>query len=286
MTTKSSYDELYKRGQIIHVKPHIDIEEVAEGVWNVSIHMGKRWHHIKRFEGTKVEARNAACAKVLRERDERGCDVKKLRWHQSRGKPWLRVLPQKHFVTTDLSRIVSKDGCVGVDVEMWNREACLVQVSGQHGTALVHPADKELRALLQNPFVTKLFCDVSADLKLFEDMGITVMEYCDIQDEAEKLWGLPFGVSRWGLCTIWSRLNHTKFTKPKYIQCSNWSQRPLSPEQIQYAATDSYTTLHAGLILLERLGNKKQGVPYRRFRRQKKVGQTTRPPRQQPQPVQ
>src|SRR5512139_1176209 len=127
----------------------------------------------------------------------------------------------------------------------------LIQVSSRTRTAIIDPlALPDLSgfgALLANPAIESVFHDADYDLRLFDrQYGFRAARLFDTRVAAEFL-GEP-GLS---LAALLER--HFGVRIDKRFQRADWSERPLSPEMLAYAAAD--TTHLVGLrdLLAERL---------------------------------
>ncbi|XP_006834589.1 PREDICTED: Werner syndrome ATP-dependent helicase [Chrysochloris asiatica] len=109
-----------------------------------------------------------------------------------------------------------------------------------------------LKMLLENEAIKKVGVGITGDQwKLLRDFNIklkSLVELSDIANEKLKC------TETWSLNGLVKHILSKQLLKDKSIQCSNWSNFPLTEDQKLYAATDAY----AGLIIfqkLESLGN-------------------------------
>lgn len=56
-------------------------------------------------------------------------------------------------------------------------------------------------------------------------------------------------MKKWGLASLTETLVCKELLKPHRIRLGNWEVRPLSKEQLQYAATDAYASWHLYHVL-------------------------------------
>ncbi len=113
----------------------------------------------------------------------------------------------------------------------------LIQASSAHETALVDPlAVDDLRAigdLLADPGIEKIFHDADYDLRILDrDYGFTGRRLWDTRIAAQLA-----GETAFGLGALLEK--HFDIRLSKKLQRADWSQRPLTPEMIAYAANDT-----------------------------------------------
>jgi ribonuclease D len=127
----------------------------------------------------------------------------------------------------------------------------LIQVSSRTRTAIIDPlALPDLSgfgALLANPAIESVFHDADYDLRLFDrQYGFRAARLFDTRVAAEFL-GEP-GLS---LAALLER--HFGVRIDKRFQRADWSERPLSPEMLAYAAADTAHLVGLRDLLAERL---------------------------------
>lgn len=113
----------------------------------------------------------------------------------------------------------------------------LVQVSTRDRTALIDPLAvpdlEEFGALLADGDVEAVFHDADYDLRLFDfQYGFRATRLFDTRVAAELL-----GEPGLGLAALLERYFGVRVNKK--FQRADWSARPLSPEMLDYAATDT-----------------------------------------------
>lgn len=128
-------------------------------------------------------------------------------------------------------------------------KVCLIQISSDRATYVVDPlAVKDLSALgpvMANPAVEKVFHAASYDLFcLRRDYDFTFSNLFDTHMAAYLL-----GHEQLGLDALLEKLMGIAHSKRR--QRDDWSRRPLTPDQLQYAAMDTHHLL-ALRDLLER----------------------------------
>ena len=145
---------------------------------------------------------------------------------------------------------------VAVDTEFRRRDTFYPQVAlvqlcwGEHAY-LVDPLNltstASLKHLLGNPTQVKFVHSASEDLEVFSHwLGVLPMPLFDTQ-RAAALVGLGAGLSYRALVAAFFDIN-----LPKDETQSDWLQRPLSSQQMTYAAQDVSYLLPIGVKLLEK----------------------------------
>ena len=127
----------------------------------------------------------------------------------------------------------------------------LIQVSSRERTAIIDPVAlpdlSGLGALLADPGIEAVFHDADYDLRLFDHQyGFRAARLFDTRIAAEFL-GEP-GLS---LAALLER--HFGVRMDKRFQRADWSERPLSPEMLAYAAADTVHLVALRNLLGERL---------------------------------
>lgn len=159
--------------------------------------------------------------------------------------------------TTDaLARAVAdlgNEALVGLDVEtsLFTQELCLVQVSTRSKTLIVDPLAvslEPLRCLLEIQGPTKVIHNAPFERRILRESGFEVAEVFDTL-KASRLIGPRTESHR--LSAVCER--HLGRALDKSAQSSNWRARPLSPEQLTYAAVDAEVLLDLHEVLHRRL---------------------------------
>lgn len=155
--------------------------------------------------------------------------------------------PPHRYVRTDaeLSELVKRVGhepLVAVDTEAasFHRfvdRIYLIQLSSRRETAIIDPltvADvSTLGALLADAKVEVVFHDADYDLRILDrDYGVRARRLFDTRIAAQLL-----GEPAIGLAALLEK--HVGVTLNKKFQRADWSRRPLPPEMLDYAATDT-----------------------------------------------
>lgn len=112
---------------------------------------------------------------------------------------------------------------------------CLIQVSDGHTCFLIDPFGvsdlQPLWEIFQDPAITKIFHHANNDLLLLSKLGCQVRGVIDT-DVAAKI----LDYEKASLANVMAE--EFGVTINKAMQASNWNQRPLTEEQIRYAAVD------------------------------------------------
>lgn len=147
---------------------------------------------------------------------------------------------------------------VAVDTEAagyhrYHDRICLLQLSTRQETFVVDALAVEhvdpLKALLADPNVEVVFHDAEYDLRLLDrDLGVRVRGLFDTKLAAQFLGEPVIGLA--GLLERYLGIHLEK----KY-QRADWARRPLPPEMLEYAATDTRHLPELRDMLRERLAS-------------------------------
>ncbi len=127
----------------------------------------------------------------------------------------------------------------------------LIQLSSARETAIIDPLTVDdaspLGALLADPAVEVVFHDADYDLRILDrDYGFHASHLFDTRIAASLL-----GEPAVGLAALLEK--HVGVTLDKKYQRADWSRRPLPPEMLEYAATDTRHLLALRARLRDRL---------------------------------
>lgn len=141
-----------------------------------------------------------------------------------------------------LMRRVSGEPLVAVDTEAasFHRfvdRIYLIQLSSRLETAIIDPLTvsdvSALGAVIADPKVEVVFHDADYDLRILDrDYGLRARRLFDTRIAAQLL-----GEPAVGLAALLEK--HVGVTLDKKYQRADWSRRPLPPEMLDYAATDT-----------------------------------------------
>ena len=150
---------------------------------------------------------------------------------------WIETLPRLEGV----AQILGQVKIIGVDLEAdslyhYFEKVCLIQIATESASYVIDPlALRDLSALhpvFSNPGIRKVFHGADYDIRsLYRDFRLEVENLFDTQLACRFL-----GLQETGLEALLRSRFHVELNK-KY-QRADWSQRPLSPEMLEYAATD------------------------------------------------
>ncbi|HYM60998.1 MAG TPA: ribonuclease D [Thermoanaerobaculia bacterium] len=130
-------------------------------------------------------------------------------------------------------------------------KVCLIQISGDGEDHVVDPLTKidlkRFGEVLASPSVTKVLHGGDYDLRILNrDFGFTVANLIDTMICAQLL-----GYEAFGLAALLDR--HFGLKLNKSHQRADWSMRPLPPDMLDYAATDTHHLIALAEILREQL---------------------------------
>ncbi|USQ82560.1 DEAD/DEAH box helicase [Streptomyces phaeoluteigriseus] len=163
-----------------------------------------------------------------------------LRRENDRPLIWVRTLPQlKAAVDALMSEPV-----VGLDVEtmLANRTLCLIQVAGREATYLIDalelPDLEPLGQLLLSAETTKLIHYASFEREVLGRHGFAVDAVLDTRDVSRRLRRAARGHSLREVCA-----RELGMELDKREQAGDWTRRPLTENQVTYAALDAEVLL-------------------------------------------
>jgi len=168
---------------------------------------------------------------------------------------WIETLPRLE----EAIRILGQAKIIGVDLEAdsmyhYFEKVCLLQISTESASYIMDPlALRDLSALqpvFSNPRIRKVFHGADYDIRsLYRNFQIEVENLFDTQSACKFL-----GLRETGLEALLLSRFHVELNK-KY-QRADWSQRPLSPEMVEYAAMDGRYLIPLARMLEKELEEK------------------------------
>ncbi len=168
---------------------------------------------------------------------------------------WIETLPRLEGV----ARILGQARIIGVDLEAdslyhYFEKVCLIQIATESSSYVMDPlALKDLSALqpvFSNPCIRKVFHGADYDIRsLYRDFRLDVENLFDTQLACKFL-----GLRESGLEALLRSRFQVELNK-KY-QRADWSQRPLSPEMVEYAAMDGMYLIPLARMLEKELEEK------------------------------
>jgi ribonuclease D len=114
-------------------------------------------------------------------------------------------------------------------------ELCLIQLATHDGIYIVDPKTHDMNLIfdfLRNSLHTKVFHSSAQDIDIFNHLGVSLSPLFDSQIAAHYL---GFGRS---ISYNFLVKHYLNVTLDKTLQKSQWAMRPLSDEQLLYAAND------------------------------------------------
>jgi len=158
---------------------------------------------------------------------------------------------------TELCRELQSADVIAVDTEFirektYYAKLCLIQVASDSVTACVDPLAlnnlDELMAILYSPDKLKLFHAAWQDLEIFSDQWERIPTPVFDTQIAAALLGFSDQI---GYANLAEQLLGVQLDKT--ATRTDWAQRPLSPQQLAYAADDVNYLLQLYPIILQRL---------------------------------
>ncbi|MCA9490390.1 MAG: DEAD/DEAH box helicase [Myxococcales bacterium] len=167
--------------------------------------------------------------------------------------PAVWVATEAHAV--EACAMLAREPVIGLDVEttLRTRSLCLVQIAGRSAVYLFDALELSdlapIAALLENPDTVKVIHNASFERSVFRQHDIDIVNVVDTLALSRSLRGTqPDGH---GLKAVMAR--ELGFEMDKTQQTSDWSRRPLSASQLDYAAVDAEVLLrlHDHLLIRE-----------------------------------
>jgi len=168
---------------------------------------------------------------------------------------WIETLPHLEGI----ARILGQAKIIGVDLEAdslyhYFEKVCLIQIATESASYVIDPLAlrdlSALRPVLSNPRIRKVFHGADYDIRsLYRDFRLEVENLFDTQLACKFL-----GLRESGLEALLRSRFHVELNK-KY-QRADWSQRPLSPEMVEYAAMDGMYLIPLARMLEKELEEK------------------------------
>jgi ribonuclease D len=159
----------------------------------------------------------------------------------------------------EAARVLGQAKVIGVDLEAdsmyhYFEKVCLLQIATESASYVVDPLAlrdlSALRPVFSNPRIRKVFHGADYDIRsLYRDFRLEVENLFDTQLACKFL-----GLRETGLEAMLRSRFHVELNK-KY-QRADWSQRPLSPEMLEYAAMDGKYLIPLARVLEKELEEK------------------------------
>ena len=168
---------------------------------------------------------------------------------------WVETLPQLERA----ARVLGQAEIIGVDLEAdsmhhYFEKVCLLQMATDSASYIMDPLTlrnlSALRPVFSNPCIRKVFHGADFDVRsLYRDFQFEVENLFDTQLACKFL-----GLRETGLEALLRNRFQVELNK-KY-QRADWSQRPLSPEMLEYAAKDGRYLIPLARMLEKELEEK------------------------------
>lgn len=151
---------------------------------------------------------------------------------------WISNQPELDEAVERLGRV----GVIAVDTEAdslhsYFDKVCLIQISAEEDDLLIDPLArlnlKPLGPILANPTITKIFHGADYDLRILNrDFGFEIHNLVDTMICAQLL-----GFPQFGLAALLKK--YFDLDTDKSHQRADWAMRPLPPDMLHYAMTDT-----------------------------------------------
>ena len=166
-----------------------------------------------------------------------------------------------------IGTILANDKIISADIEQTNTNSyqgynCLIQIASLNETYIVDAIilhdilPPYLKQIFENENIIKVFYGGTSDLLwLNRDYGIFVLNYFDVYYAAKYIQKNE-DCSFVGLLKKYCDLEIEK-DKKKYFQVSDWRPRPLTNDQLNYAALDVHYLIYLRNVFMEKLINER-----------------------------
>jgi ribonuclease D len=158
-------------------------------------------------------------------------------------------------------KILKSRKAAAVDLEAdsmfhFTEKVCLIQIAVKELVFVIDPLKipdlSPLKAFFAEPQIMKIFHGADYDIRsLYRDFNITVNNLFDTHLASRYL-----GYRETGLDAVLNQ--HFNLQVNKKYQKKDWSQRPLSPNMVEYAAVDAFYLIPLAEILTAELKEKKR----------------------------
>lgn len=153
---------------------------------------------------------------------------------------------------------------LGIDTEEFRKNTytgsiCLIQISTNEKTFIIDTLSNpkeilKLTDIFLDSNITKIFHGCVNDTQwLQRDFNMLCVNVFDTQLAAKSL-----KIQKLGLNSLWEKYCEVQMSSEnkKKLQLSDWSSRPLSQEQIEYAALDSFFLIYLMKVMIQELNDK------------------------------
>lgn len=164
-------------------------------------------------------------------------------------------------VSDSLISLLKSHSFLGIDTEesrcnSYKGKICLIQISTPSHNFIIDTLPNrhtisQLQQIFSDPSITKIFHGCQNDTQwLQRDFGILCVNVFDTQIAAKYL-----KMNKLGLNSLWEKYCEFQMSAEykKLMQVSDWQQRPLSKEQVEYAAMDSFYLIYLMKVMIQDL---------------------------------
>lgn len=158
--------------------------------------------------------------------------------------PWTYIADARSLANA-INRMLSEP-FIGLDVEttLFDQRLCLIQIGCADQSFLIDPLCVDFSPLAQvfeNPNLIKIIHNSSFECKVLGKYGIQIHNIADTLKISRKRYGMkcPGGHSLRAVC-----LREFGYDMDKTNQTSRWDKRPLTADQLEYAALDAEILIH------------------------------------------
>jgi len=143
----------------------------------------------------------------------------------------------RKYLKTENIEILAIDFEAEYFLHQYGEELCLIQIFDGNSYFLIDPKEissNELKALLENRGITKIFYDASSDKSLvFKKYAIEMNSILDLMDFVKVL-----DFQKKGLDSVLKDVLNTQVSQKNKYQKYNWTRRPIQKEALEYALGD------------------------------------------------
>lgn len=156
--------------------------------------------------------------------------------------PWF-IIRNDDDLGTAIDHIL-REPFIGLDVEttLFDHKLCLVQIGCHDRTFLIDPFCVDVRALdivFANPNIVKIIHNKSFECNVLGKIGLPIYNIVDTLNVSRKLHPKEKCHKLMEVCR-----REFNYTMDKTNQQSRWEKRPLSADQLEYAALDAEIMIH------------------------------------------
>ena len=157
--------------------------------------------------------------------------------------PWTYVNSDRKLAHA--MNVILQQPFIGLDVEttLYDQRLCLIQIGCAHESFLIDPLAVDYSPLAQalsHPDIVKVIHNATFEKTVLGKYGFQILNIVDTMKVSRKVRGkCPEGHSLKAVCK-----REFGYDMDKTNQTSRWDMRPLTPEQLEYAALDAEIMIH------------------------------------------